>query len=385
MQTTTKKRLYDKYHSIIESGKDQWADQPFRTPSSVYGSQERLEQERKYILRGSPSVVALSCDVPKPGTAYSTSADGIPLLVIRDKTGQVRVFVNSCRHRATAVYQGRGQIPPAIACPYHAWTYKQDGSLFKRPNGESCFTGVPKEELGLLELPSEEKAGLVVARLDGEGSVDVSSYLGDFEDDIASYDLGSYVHVATTESTWDFNWKIAMDGFLEAYHLFALHKESIFRYMHDWPLLVEERSQHVLTMAPWRSLAEEKDPDNVLKHATAQHVLFPNFLLTQQIGHVETWQFFPDGDDPHRCFIRTSIYAPKEPTTEKERNYFMRNLDIVMNVVTTEDFPQAITMQQAIKSGRAPEYLYFGQNEQGLTHFHGMLEAAIQRGLGAQA
>ncbi|MFF1553174.1 aromatic ring-hydroxylating dioxygenase subunit alpha [Rhodococcus erythropolis] len=377
MLEQTRKRLFTKYHSIVESGVDQVAERPYRTPASAYTDPDRLKLERDYVFRGAPTAVALSCDVPKPGTAYSTIADGIPLLIIRDSKGKVRVFVNGCRHRATAVFQGRGQIPPAITCPYHAWTYKQDGTLFKRPQAETCFTGIEKKDLSLVQLPSDENHGLIVARLDGQGEVNATEWLGEFVEDFDAYGLADYCHIATEETSWDFNWKIAMDGFLENYHLFALHNESIYRYMDAWPLLTEERGKHLLTLAPWRSLAEESDPLAILKHATVQHLLFPNFLVTHQIDHVETWQFFPDGDNPDRCVIRTGIYAPQAPVSDRQRNYFVRNLEIVMNVVTTEDFPQAESMQRAIKSRQTAPEVIFGQNEAALAHFHGMLDAAI--------
>ena len=378
MHAPTKDHMFDRYRKIIDSGEDEWLDAPVPCPVSEYSSLDRLKLEREKLFRGGPIVAAMTADVSAPGSAFATDVDGVPLLVVRDRENKVRVFVNSCRHRGTKLFEGQGPVARVLVCPYHAWTYTLSGDLQARPNGEACFSGIARESLGLRELPSDEGLGVIVTRLDGQGEVDVRVWAGDLADDLASYELEKYTHVETRTFTWDFNWKMAMDTFLEAYHVFVLHKKSIFEYIPSWPMLIEPRSQHLLTLTPWRRMQDQPDHTDLLKHATVQHVMLPNTIIAHQIDHVETWNFYPDGDNPSRCIAVTSLYAPTPPSTEKEAARWERALDILLNVINNEDFPQCVRMQKGIDSGAVIDDFLFGQNEPGVARFHQNLNAALK-------
>ena len=199
-------------------------------------------------------------------------------------------------------------------------------------------------------------------------------------EELAAYDLPRYHHIETRHHKWAFNWKIGLDTFLEAYHIFALHKDSIADYIPSWPLLISPRGGHMFTFAPWRRLEDETSPEHLLKHGTVQNVICPNMLITHQIDHIETWNFYPDGDDPGSCVIKTSLYAPRVPQSEKERGHWTKNLDLLMRIVTGEDFPQCLAMQQAICSHAGADNFLFGQNEGGLIWFHRQLDEILARG-----
>ena len=380
MLTNTRDDLFGRYRAIIESGKDEWASEPYAQDVRNYAAPAVLEAERNLLFRGSPLIVAMSADVPDSSSAFSTQADGVPLLIVRDRKGIARVFVNACRHRGTKVFEGRTSVPPVMTCPYHAWSYKHDGTLHKRPQGESCFAGIATDSLALRQLPAAEAFGVIVARLDGQG-FDVDEWAGSIGPELDSYGLDSYVHIETRHHSWDFNWKLALDTFFEAYHVFSLHKDTIDAYIATWPMIIEPRGRHMLTMTPWKSLEDETDPSQILKQATIQHVVFPNTIIAHQIDHVETWSVYPDGDDPTRCVITTSLYAPRAPETDKERARWGRALDVLLKVITTEDFPQTLSIQHAINSGFGPDTFLFGQNEPGLMKFHRQLGEVLAAGV----
>jgi phenylpropionate dioxygenase-like ring-hydroxylating dioxygenase large terminal subunit len=377
VQSMTKEQIFERYQRIITTKQDEWAPAPLACPVSEYSSPDRLRRERQVLFRETPLVVALSADLPEPSSAFSTEIDGVPLLVIRDVAGKSRVFVNACRHRGTKLFEGQSKVAPALVCPYHAWSYKLDGSLHKRPQGEECFIGIDRADLGLRELPSDEALGVVLARLDGSGDVDVKSWMDELAPELATYGLENYHHIETRQQAWDFNWKIGLDTFLEAYHIFSLHKRSIFKYIASWPLLIQPRGQHMFTFAPWRRMAEQAQAARILDDGTVQNVIFPNMLITHQIDHIETWQFYPDGDDPSRCTIKTSLYAPRVPQSEKELAHWTKNLAVLMDVVTGEDFPQCLAIQRGINSGAVVDDFLFGQNEPGLIWYHQKLNEAL--------
>jgi len=56
--------------------------------------------------------------------------------------------------------------------------------------------------------------------------------------------------------------------------------------------------------------------------------------------------------------ITTSVYAPEPPATEKARAYFVKNLDVLLGVTNTEDFPAQARVQRNLSSGALPEVVY---------------------------
>ena len=70
--------------------------------------------------------------VAEPGSFPATDAGGIPLLVVRDREGELRAFLNVCRHRGSVLMEGGG-TRETIQCHYHAWTYDLDGALRSAP------------------------------------------------------------------------------------------------------------------------------------------------------------------------------------------------------------------------------------------------------------
>ena len=87
------------------------------------------------------------------------------------------MFLNYCRHRGAMPACGSGSAT-RFTCPYHAWTYKNDGKLFTVP-GNAGFAGMDKGDYGLVELPNQERHGFIWAVLSADADIDVDAHLGD--------------------------------------------------------------------------------------------------------------------------------------------------------------------------------------------------------------
>lgn len=322
-------------------------------------------------------MAALSADVPAPGDYLATSIDDVAILVVRDDAGQVRVFRNACSHRGSQVATGRGHTAKVLTCPYHAWSYHLDGSLHRQPMADGCFD-LNGRGYGLGELPSAEQAGVVLCRLDGR-PVDASGHLGWMADDLISFDLAGHHHVETRTQLLHCNWKMVIDTFLEAYHIFSLHKATIAPVFFSQLTLFDADGTR-LRFIGVRKAIEPLDSDpaawRLTPHSTIHYLVFPNTLLVHQVDHFEVWRVSPVGGDPGRSIAETSIYAPDDPATEEARSYWRRNLDYLLNVTNTEDFPLCEQIQANLSSGAAGEVV-FGRNEPALIHFHRQLRSLL--------
>lgn len=321
----------------------------------------------------------MSCDLPHAGDYFTCDLAGVPVLVVRSENGGVRAFVNACRHRGSRVASGRGTAKRVFNCPYHAWTYDIDGRLLGQPLAQDAFKSVDRDCFGLKALPAAEACGVIlVGASQAVSAIDVRSELGGLGDEFAAHEFESLALVGERESVWEMNWKQPYETFLEAYHIFALHRDTLAKEILSTPMLTDTFGPHgrgVLMGRQAPKLLERDESEWTFRgNANLVYWLFPNSVLSLPMtGHAELWQFFPRAAGRTRVTLR--FYAPP-PANEKQSAFWQRMLDFTMNVVTTEDFAQQEQIFGNLSSGELDE-IVFGRNEPALIHYHESLDNAL--------
>src|SRR5262245_15733196 len=112
--------------------------EPALSPVSRYLDAARHAAEVERVLRRHPLALCPSASLAQAGDVLAIDAVGLPLLLVRGEDGQLRGFVNACRHRGARVVpeQGRASGRRVMVCPYHSWSYALDGSLRGRPHAQ---------------------------------------------------------------------------------------------------------------------------------------------------------------------------------------------------------------------------------------------------------
>jgi phenylpropionate dioxygenase-like ring-hydroxylating dioxygenase large terminal subunit len=227
-------------------------------------------------------------------------------------------------------------------------------------------------------VPAAEAHGLVFAIADPNAApfaVDVA--LHGAAEEIADFAIGDYTHVETRQHEWAVNWKLVMDTFTEPYHIPWLHKDSIAphylfdRWIHDAYGPVQRFIGCRKSVLAELDKPSEDDWD-LLPHATLQYLLVPHAILTHQIDHLELWRLTPLA--PDRTLVRTSVYSP--PNATRQPAYYVKNLDVLLGVTNTEDFPMQERVQRNLASGAMPEVVY-GKMEPALVAYHRAVDEAL--------
>ena len=107
-------------------------DQSRTMPNEFYTSEEFLEHEREEIFRKEWICLGRVDELPNPGDYFTTELIDEPLIVVRGQDDKVRVLSNVCRHRSSVIAEGKGNSKHFV-CPYHAWTYSDNGQLLRAP------------------------------------------------------------------------------------------------------------------------------------------------------------------------------------------------------------------------------------------------------------
>jgi len=100
----------------------------------VYVSEEVFQLEMEHMFPNSWVYVGHDSQVPNPGDYFGTTIGTQPVLLVRHTDGKVHVLHNRCPHKGTRITSETcGNTGKFFRCPYHAWSFKTDGSLLAIP------------------------------------------------------------------------------------------------------------------------------------------------------------------------------------------------------------------------------------------------------------
>jgi phenylpropionate dioxygenase-like ring-hydroxylating dioxygenase large terminal subunit len=190
-------------------------------PFAWYSDEEALRRERTCVFAQSWQYAGQAEQVAEPGSFLATDAGGVPILVTRDRDGELRAFVNVCRHRGAVLTEGAGKRA-TIQCHYHAWTYDLDGTLRTAPRSER-EPGFDCGDWSLLPASAGVWGPFLFVNPD-PGAAPLAEHLGDLPAILArDIDVDGLVFHSRVEFGANANWKIVVENFLECYHCPTAH------------------------------------------------------------------------------------------------------------------------------------------------------------------
>ena len=352
------------------------------TPVEEYYDPTRFQREVDLLFRKHPIVVGFSGQLRKPGDFVTHNDTGQPILVVRGTDGQLRAFLNVCRHRSATVEQKPcGANKRAFVCAYHGWSYDLTGRLVGITDG-AHFGELDKSRYGLRRLKVTEKYGLVwvvpTALADGEDAgFDIDDYLGPLQADLSGWDMSGWELHSSEPIRPRMNWKLVIDTFLELYHFRYLHPSSVYPIFLDNIATYERLGQHLRMAAAKRTLTElESQPKErwqIRDHAIVLYQLFPNTVLTYTQDHCGVFTSFPI--TPDESVMQFSVLVPPEEKAQKPDSYWKANVDL-FSAALVEDFGIGETIQRNFRSG-ANRLQTFGKFEKALGWYHQEIDRAI--------
>jgi phenylpropionate dioxygenase-like ring-hydroxylating dioxygenase large terminal subunit len=379
MDQATQISLLERVLAHVRNGTTDIHDQPAPFARTIYNSQSRLDVERQTLFRRFPLVVGFSSQVAQPGDYLTHGLTGVPILVVRGADGEVRAFVNSCRHRGAAVTtQASGTGCRRFVCPYHAWSYDLDGRLHSLPE-KRCFPKMEQDQIGLVRLPSAERHGMIFVIPTPDIPFDIDAYLGSVGDDFASFGLDKYRVSATRNVPGRIDWKLMVEANQESYHINFLHGRTAGRRYRDQCSLVDFEAPHSRSVLVHASTGRVPMPEDqarwrLLDHADLVYFLFPNTLALWAGDGVQVISPFPQG-----LGLATMQGARLDPPTTTTRAAQEYAAAFYGNYWTTilEDIRVSESIQ-AGAAGPAAVRLLLGGNEIAIAEFHRHVERAIE-------
>ncbi|OZC29590.1 aromatic ring-hydroxylating oxygenase subunit alpha [Gordonia polyisoprenivorans] len=349
---------------------DQWARITHTEPDD-FRDHRRAELERDRVFGEVPFIVAHSSEVAERNDFVSVDLPRNKVVVIRQRDGGVKAFVNACRHRGAQLVTEPAGKCRLFSCPYHRWSYDPDGRL-RTVTLDDTFGDFDRGDFGLVPIPVEERHGFIWVIDNADREIDVAAWLGPELDAIlAEYRIDQLVSIDPHTYERPVNWKIMQDGFLDNYHVKYAHPNTAGKMLHTNAVVLEELGSSFWFLTARKSIDQfighDVDWDRSMEgHTIESCFLAPNTMLLKHATHFELLTFRPVGADPHRSIMQMRIMAPSVEASglspEHWTKRWAKNWGLLIAILHDEDFPILDGSQEALTSQDMGTML-LGRNE----------------------
>jgi phenylpropionate dioxygenase-like ring-hydroxylating dioxygenase large terminal subunit len=341
---------------------------------SIYTSQEHYEKERIALLRDFPLCIGPSQIIPEKKHSYILREIwNQPWIIWRTSEGQLRAYLNRCRHRGMKLLSETKGCTSKIVCPYHAWAYDQEGVCTFIPEQKEAFPTIELKQTRLKTREIIEQGGLIWLLPERASKKNFQKFLGPLQPHLENWKLQNHRIHSLEESEVNANWKLIHEAFLEAYHVPFIHHETLApaTISHTW--LMDDYGLHSRAVYPLKRLKEDPNCEQMplRRYTSIVYQIFPNTLISFQPFHTIVMSFWPIKTDKTR--VQTSIMVSEEDASSSSA-LVDRDTEFVKKGLA-EDFSTTEKIQEAI-SGGIEDALIAGRYEGQIEKFHRQLKSS---------
>jgi phenylpropionate dioxygenase-like ring-hydroxylating dioxygenase large terminal subunit len=321
-------------------------------PLRAYESEALAARETADLFATDWLCVGRTADVARIGdfiTAEIPWTDGSPrsLIILRSDDGEIRVFDNVCVHRGAELLTGCGN-EVRITCPYHAWVYRLDGSLVGAPymadSTEPDGHPFDPSRHHLVGIRAEVWEGFVFVNQDPDAPPLAPSLVG-LHDVVCRFAMADYVPVHEQVDVWETNWKLLVENFMDAYHVFKVHRNS-FGAMGDSTADTvmfpgtDRWAHHRVVEAGAADMAHPSNEalQGPWRTTTVLAAVFPGFVVQLQPDWLWFLRITPIGTGRVRIAWQVAI-APEMLAGQADPGAYVDEVMALIHLVNSEDRP----------------------------------------------
>jgi choline monooxygenase len=346
-------------------------------PAPWYFDTRIAQLERDSVFASNWQVVGRADQVAQPGQFFTIDVNQEPLLIARGDDNQLRAFYNVCRHHAAAVVPEAAGCAKQFRCPYHGWTYGNDGAL----KGMVEFEGVcnfDRAKNGLVPVKVDTWENFVYVNLD-DRATPLRDFLGKIPELVLPLHLTKRLKYFDRRIySLNCNWKVYVDNYLDGgYHVPHAHKglSSVIEYT---KYTIENFERACLQSSPLSSDSKSEAGVAATRQGRAFYLwIYPNFMINAYEGVMDTNLVLPLGVD--KCAVIFDYYFSDVSKKALKKNQASIK---VSEKVQEEDEAICDSVQRGLASRAYVAGRLSVRREAGEHLFHRLLHADLTRALG---
>lgn len=202
----------------------------FRCRRDVFVDPDMFELEMKYIFEGNWIYLAHESQIPNTNDYFTTFIGRRPVIITRDKSGNLNAVINACAHRGAMLCRRKHGNKSSFTCQFHGWTFSNAGKLLKVKDGKAGGYPAAFDKDGSHDLKTVARFANYRGFLFGSLNADVASieeHLGStrivIDQIVDQAPEGLEVLRGSSTYVYDGNWKLQMENGADGYHVSAVH------------------------------------------------------------------------------------------------------------------------------------------------------------------
>lgn len=356
-------------------------DVAWTLPREYYTSQEVFNIEKERIFDHSWICVSHISELAESNDYITRQILDENIIVVRGRDNVLRAFYNVCPHRGHELLEGSGKAKNVITCPYHAWTFKLDGSLALARNCDNV-SNFDTEGSHLSPIKVEEYAGFVFINLDPNSGTVEDQLPGLAEKMYEACPVINDLKLAARFITnTPANWKVIVDNYMECYHCGPAHpgfadSVQVDKYWHtmhgNWTL------QYGFARSSEKSF---KLDDSVVDASFHGFWAWPSTMFNVNPGSDFMTVIYEYPIDAENTLQHYEIFFLNEELTQKQKDL----IEWYRTVFRPEDLNLVESVQRGLKSkgyrgqGRImTDKQRSGISEHGIAYFHSLIAQVHQ-------
>jgi benzoate/toluate 1,2-dioxygenase alpha subunit len=201
----------------------------YRGRRDMFTDPELFELEMKHIFEGNWVYLAHESQVANPNDYFTGYIGRQPIVITRNKDGELNCFINACSHRGAVLCRKKKDNKAVFTCPFHGWSFNNSGKLVKVKDPDDA--GYPdsfncKGSHDLKKVRMENYRGFLFGSLNDD-VIPLTEHLGEAAKiiDMIVDQSPEGLEVLRGSSTYVFdgNWKVQAENGADGYHVSATH------------------------------------------------------------------------------------------------------------------------------------------------------------------
>jgi len=325
----------------------------------LYVREDVWQTERRQIFARSWQFMGPLSSVAATGQYLAIDIAGTPVFAIRGRDGTLRGFRNVCRHRGAKLLADGTGTCGLVVCPYHKWSYADTGQLVQAPWYGRDPAIIP-EDWPLERVQLAEWRGLLFASLDPDRPL--LDQLGALPQELDDEPMESYTATDSATVSFDANWKIYTDNFVEGYHIPGTHP-SFYAAIDFEAFETSAHDGYVRMTAP---------PKAGLFYRGKWLWMWPNWTLSLFDGGMNVSRINPTGvhrtDQHYHFFFADTSDAAAEARAKSVQGTL---------AVVREDYQVCTETHRNYAAGAYASGPLSGRHEKGVRYFQERVAAAL--------